>query len=156
MVSSTSPPQTKHFFVPKRTKKYASTSWVSAPTKVVLTVHQPCIPVYIGNSAATAVGLIGKHTCTRFYCDWLLFNLHLQFGSSPSKSHPLTTTGNHLLSQRGLFVLNPHPGSSDRHLHRFRHAGPFGSSTFYAISLSFLFVRSQPRNSFNNLIMRGT
>ena len=96
-------PQTKRFFVRKRTKKYASTSWVSATAEVVLTVHQLCIPVCIGNAAITVTILIGKRMCTSLYCDWLLFSLHLQYGSSPSKSHPLTT-GNHLLSQRGLLV----------------------------------------------------
>ena len=71
---------------------------------VVLTVHQPCIPVCIGNSAATAASLIGKCMCTRLYCDWLLFSLHLQSDNSPSKSHPLTTAGNHILPQLGLLV----------------------------------------------------
>ena len=66
---STYPAQTKHFFVPKRTNNYASTSWVFATTEVVLTVHQPCIPVYIGNSTTTTASLIGKHMCTRLYYD---------------------------------------------------------------------------------------
>ena len=101
---STSPPQTKRFFVPKRTKKYASTSQVSATAEVVLTVHQPCISICIGNSAATTASSIGKHTCTRLYYDWLLFSLRLQSGSSPSKSHPLTMAVNHPLSQRGILV----------------------------------------------------
>ena len=91
------PPQTKHFFVPKKIKKYASTSRVSATAEVVLTMHQPCILVSIGNSAATTMSLIGKHTCTRFYYDWLLFSLHLQSGSSPSKSHLLIMVINYPL-----------------------------------------------------------
>ena len=153
MAPSTSPPQSKHFFILKRTKNYASTYWVYATAEVVLTVHQPCISVCIGNPATTTTSLIGKHMCTRLYYDRLLCSLHPQSGSSPSKSHPLTTMGNHILPQWGLFVLKPHPSSSNRHLHRFRHAGPFGSLTFYVISLSSGFPRSQPRNSFNILIL---
>ena len=88
----------------KRTKKYASISWVSATTKLVLIVRQPYIPVCIGNLATTTSSLIGKHTCTRLYYDWLLFSLHLQSDSTPSKSHPLTTTVHNPLPYRGILI----------------------------------------------------
>ena len=92
-------PTNKMFLRPEENKENCINVLGLCYCRVVLTVHQPCILVCIGNSTATAAILIGKHMCTRFYCDWLLFSLHLQSGSSPSKYHPLTTVINHILSQ---------------------------------------------------------